>query len=209
MRSAPLALVMSLLLATTVCSAAARPGRARLGGFFDPLDSALDFWSPFSRAINKQWSTGLRPTQGSTPEITETETAYYITLDTAGFTKEELDIHVVGHEISIEGNHKCDKPGLCIARHFAKRYTIFGDINLDGISSRRTSDGVLQLAVPKIGRRSIRVSVADEPEQPASNPELAAAAGVGGVGGDTGAGPVSRGTAPDQKMEEVTVEIVN
>lgn len=65
----------------------------------DPFNS-LDFWSPFSRAINKQWNTGLRPSQPSTPEITETDTAYYITLDTAGYTKEELDIHVVGREVS-------------------------------------------------------------------------------------------------------------
>ncbi len=72
--------------------------RPRFGTFVDPF-SALDFWSPFSKAADLHWSSGLRASHVGTPEITETETGFYITIDTAGYTKDELDIHVLGKEV--------------------------------------------------------------------------------------------------------------
>ncbi len=92
-------------------------------------------------------------------------------------------VHFLTPQILVEGNHKCAKPGLCIARQFSKRYTIASDVNLDAITSRRTHDGVLQLAIPRANRRYIKVPVAED-AAPAALPDAAA-----------------------PKMEEVTVEV--
>lgn len=100
----------------------------------------------------------------------------------------------------MEGHHKCVQAGLCINRQFSKRYTIYADINVDAITSRRTTDGVLQLAIPKAGRRSIHVAVAEESQS--ALPEPAAAASQSVPQAD------SAGAAPEQKLEEVTIEVV-
>ncbi len=67
----------------------------------DPFaDMGLDFWSPFSQLMDRHWSsTALQPHHRSTPEITEAPTAFYITVDTAGYTRDELDVHVHGNEV--------------------------------------------------------------------------------------------------------------
>ena len=86
----------------------------------------------------------------------------------------------------INGSHKCEKAGLCIARQFTKRYSIVADVDLDNITSRRTTDGVLQLAIPKKGKRSIHIPVGEEPSVTPSLPESA---------------------QPVERLEEVTVEV--
>ena len=73
-------------------------------------------------------------------------------------------------------------------RQFSKRYSINADVNLDAITSRRTPDGVLQIALPKAGKRNIHVAVAEGPALPAAS-----------------AAPSLEG--PKAAMEEVTVEV--
>eukprot|EP00047_Mylnosiga_fluctuans_P003798 m.231023 g.231023 ORF g.231023 m.231023 type:complete len:203 (-) comp12152_c0_seq1:113-721(-) len=168
-------------------------GRFSLIDPFAPFDT-LDHWLPFSRSATNFWNSALRPQHQSTPEITESDTSFYITIDTAGYTTEELKIHALGNEILIEGDHKCEQPGLCIARHFTKRYTVGRNVNIDAITTRRTPDGVLQLALPKADRRWIQVPVAEEP---AALPEAATRAPDS---------PAQSATATTP-LDEVTVEV--
>ena len=110
----------ALLLAIVLMVLAASPIHAALGdavaasprgsglrthpfmrSFLDPFE--IDFWSPFAKAVDQHWSSGLKPHHHSTPEITETETYFYITVDTAGYTKEELDVHVLGDQVRRAG----------------------------------------------------------------------------------------------------------
>ena len=146
-----LLLVFAMVSAfATECQAGALQGSKatnRFPTFVDPFP--FDFWSPFAKAADHHWSTGLRARHSGTPEvwyarshlfvqvqvnlflcpdcrgvahlmlqITETETSFYITVDTAGFTKDELDIHVLGNEVCQLGSFVSSV--MCADQHFGK-----------------------------------------------------------------------------------------
>lgn len=171
----------------------------------------MDTWSPFSSALDRHWkaTTGLAPQQKSTPEITETDAAFYVTIDTAGFTADELTIKVVGRELIVRGHHACVRPGrLCIHRDLAKSYSLLADVDLNRITSRRTHDGVLQIAVPKSGPRDILIETAvehnDEPRAAALEADSTMAAME-----DMAAAAHGQPPAPKVVDEDVTIETID
>lgn len=96
----------------------------------------------------KSCRSGLLPQHTSTPEITETDDTFYITVDTAGYSPAEMSIKVVGNppELRIAGLHECSTTGLCLRRQFNKNYILRADVDVNKITSRRSPDGVLQVS---------------------------------------------------------------
>lgn len=188
--------VAGCLVFTPAAAAAAATSRSP-GVPWDPMSTALgfqaaDFLIPLDRVTEKfrsvmrgsiaDQSNTARWRPASTDQIQETDEAWLIMLDTAGFSTEELRIHANRNELRVHAEHKCTDPTLCVKRRFQREYDLSAtSLDLDHVSSRRTSDGVLEIRLPKTKDRRIEIVVEDiqvpppaedpvsEPKDPRSN----------------------------------------
>ncbi|XP_066991245.1 protein lethal(2)essential for life [Anabrus simplex] len=74
---------------------------------------------------------------------------FKVNLDVQQFRPDELNVKVVDDVIVVEGKHeeRKDDHGY-IARQFQRLYKLRDDIDLDGVSSALSSDGILTITAP-------------------------------------------------------------
>jgi len=73
-----------------------------------------------------------------------------VSLDVKEYKPEEITVKNVENVITVEGKHeeKQDEHGY-ISRHFVRRYVLPKDVDIDHCKVSLSSDGVLNLHVPK------------------------------------------------------------
>jgi len=74
-----------------------------------------------------------------------------ISLDTTGYTPEELAVKVEGGELVVRGSHeeKTQTGQVAVARQFSRRYTLPAEAKLAAVQSNLSQDGVMVITVPK------------------------------------------------------------
>jgi len=149
----------------------------QVADFLIPLDRVTEKFQSALRGLPAEQVNTVRYGPAGADQIRETDEAWLITLDTAGFSTEELAIHVKRNELRVHGEHKCADSTLCVKRRFHREYDLSAiALDLDQLSSRRTTDGVLEVRLPKAKDRRIDIVVEDVPvalpaEDPGSEPK--------------------------------------
>lgn len=96
---------------------------------------------------------------------------FHVDLDVQQFSPEEISVKVVDRSVIVEGKHeeKQDEHGW-ISRQFCRRYMIPEQCDIDQVSSKLSSDGVLSITVPrkqKLGVEGERVINIEHTGRPA------------------------------------------
>lgn len=126
--------------------------RSRAAGW-DPIRE-LD---ELAERVNSLWETGLTgDLQRWAPlaDVEEQEDAYSIELDLPGVKREDVDVQLNDHQLTVSGEIKeKERTGILHRRtrrvgQFHYAVTLPGDVDPDNVSAR-LHDGVLTVRVPK------------------------------------------------------------
>ncbi|XGW12980.1 hypothetical protein V3C99_013547 [Haemonchus contortus] len=74
---------------------------------------------------------------------------FAITLDVSHFRPEELNVHLDGRELIVEGKHSRRDGASSMEKSFVRKWTIPSDVSLDAIHSRLSAKGHLSVEAPK------------------------------------------------------------
>ncbi|CAG0891613.1 unnamed protein product [Cyprideis torosa] len=76
---------------------------------------------------------------------------FEVALDVTGFEPNELKVRVQDRVVTIEGKHeeKEDEHGF-ISRQFCRRYVVPEGVQVENVTSRISSDGILTVSAPKL-----------------------------------------------------------
>jgi HSP20 family protein len=128
-----------------------------------PTDPFTAMQKEFNQMFNSLWANSspfnVFPTTTTAflPPINvwETEESYYVEAELPGFTMEELDVTVLGDEVTIKGERKAQTPeGAAYLRRerragsFCRSWTFPAEINSEGVQAT-LKDGVLLVTLPK------------------------------------------------------------
>ncbi|XP_018321194.1 protein lethal(2)essential for life-like [Agrilus planipennis] len=134
-----------------------RPSRLLDQHFGVELDPE-DLLAPMtlSRPVKNLISGYLRPWRtlaadkdlGSTVKFDKDK--YEVSLDVQQFKPDEIKVTAGQNSITIEGNHEeKEENGGTVSRHFVRRYVLPRGLELEKVESKMSSDGVLQITVPR------------------------------------------------------------
>ena len=97
----------------------------------------------------------LEPISSSAPyEVTETDSAYLLSIDAPGMKREDVNIEVTGNTLHISGERRQDyrNDGKKVSgrsyRQFSRSFTLPDSVESSRIEAN-FEDGVLQIAIPK------------------------------------------------------------
>jgi len=118
----------------------------------------------------RPWGELLRQGQGGTSTVKADKDQFQVVLDVQQFAPEEINVKVVDKTVVVEGKHeeKRDEHGF-VSRQFSRRYIIPEQCDIDQVSSKLSSDGVLSIVVPRKnkpeanGERSITIEHTGKP----------------------------------------------
>ncbi|KAG8039170.1 hypothetical protein G9C98_003477 [Cotesia typhae] len=98
----------------------------------------------------RPWSELLRRGHGGASTVKADKDSFHVSLDVQQFAPEEINVKVVDRSVVVEGKHeeKQDEHGF-ISRQFTRRYLIPEQCDIDHVSSKLSSDGVLSITVPR------------------------------------------------------------
>lgn len=81
----------------------------------------------------------------------------------------ELNVNVTDQQVVVTGVHTCSHKSMCITRSLNRKWDLsLAEISLDGVTAEQTSDGVLQITLPKVAPlyRGIPITSVSENAQP-------------------------------------------
>ncbi|XP_076236787.1 protein lethal(2)essential for life-like [Calliopsis andreniformis] len=101
-------------------------------------------------AYYRPWSELLRKGEGGSSTVKADKDKFHVDLDVQQFSPEEINVKVVDRFVIVEGKHeeKQDEHGW-ISRQFSRRYMIPEQCDIDEVTSKLSSDGVLSITVPR------------------------------------------------------------
>ncbi|XP_034938258.1 protein lethal(2)essential for life-like [Chelonus insularis] len=126
----------------------------------------------------RPWAELIRKNQGGASTVKADKNQFQVSLDVQQFAPEEINVKVVDRSVVIEGKHeeKQDEHGF-ISRQFTRRYLIPEQCDIDQVSSKLSSDGVLTIIVPRKdqpkieGERKINIEHTGKPAIRDAEPE--------------------------------------
>ncbi|CAH1104470.1 unnamed protein product [Psylliodes chrysocephalus] len=88
------------------------------------------------------------------------ENKFHANFDVQHFKPEEITVKVSGGVISVEAKHeeKQDEHGQ-VYRHFVRKYKLPKNCDLDRLETKLSSDGVLSISAPVIGKKTDERSI--------------------------------------------------
>ncbi|XP_057318504.1 protein lethal(2)essential for life-like [Microplitis mediator] len=127
---------------------------------------------------NRPWGELLRKGQGGASTVKADKDSFHVSLDVQQFSPEEINVKVIDRSVVVEGKHeeKQDEHGF-ISRQFTRRYLIPEQCDIDQVTSKLSSDGVLSIVVPRKdqpkieGERKINIEHTGKPAIRESAPE--------------------------------------
>ncbi|KAK2587082.1 hypothetical protein KPH14_002853 [Odynerus spinipes] len=102
--------------------------------------------SPYCRP----WGQLLRKNEDGSSTVKADKDKFQVVLDVLHFAPEEINVKVVDRFVVVEGKHeeKQDEHGW-ISRQFSRKYIIPEQCDIDQVTSKLSSDGVLTISVPR------------------------------------------------------------
>ena len=84
-------------------------------------------------------------------KIKDDDKAFEITMDTSQYRPDELNVNVIGNNLSVEAKHteQSEDGRNFVSKQFARRYTLPNDCKAELVSSNLSADGVLVISAPK------------------------------------------------------------
>jgi HSP20 family protein len=112
-----------------------------------PVARSNAVWSrSFDRLFDELFA---EPSRGPAIDVAESDTAFTFTLDVPGFTKDEVQIDVVGRQLTL----KAEAQGERQRRGFSRSFTL--PVELDSAAAQaKLENGVLTLTLPKAAPRT-------------------------------------------------------
>lgn len=126
--------------------------------FWDPFDILSDFQDEMNRAFGRTLTRRDGWTKAFSPDIDIREEAdrFILNADLPGMRKEDLDISILGNQLTLKGERKYEKEVKEKDYHYSERsYGTFSrsfqlPAEVDAGKVRATyQDGVLELVLPK------------------------------------------------------------
>nr|XP_003701666.1 PREDICTED: protein lethal(2)essential for life-like [Megachile rotundata] len=105
----------------------------------------------YSMAYYRPWGGEmLRRENGGASTVKADKDKFRVDLDVQQFSPDEINVKVVDHFVIVEGKHeeKQDAHGW-ISRQFTRKYMIPEQCDIDLVSSKLSSDGILSIIVPR------------------------------------------------------------
>ena len=101
-------------------------------------------------AYHRPWSELLRKGESGASTVNTDKDKFRVDLDVQQFAPEEINVKVVDRFVLVEGKHdeKQDEHGW-ISRQFGRKYMIPEQCDIDQVTSKLSSDGVLTILVPR------------------------------------------------------------
>ncbi|XP_076620281.1 protein lethal(2)essential for life [Colletes latitarsis] len=98
----------------------------------------------------RPWADWLRTSEAGASTVQADKDKFQVVLDVQQFEPEEIDVKVVDNFVVVTANHeeKRDEHGW-ISRKFVRKYTIPEQCDIDQVSSKLSSDGVLTIIAPR------------------------------------------------------------
>merc|ERR1711983_10529 len=84
-------------------------------------------------------------------KVKDDDKAFEITMDTSQYRPDELNVNVIGNNLSVEAKHteQSEDGRNFVSKQFARRYTLPNDCKAELVSSNLSADGVLVISAPK------------------------------------------------------------
>ncbi|XP_054000695.1 protein lethal(2)essential for life-like [Hylaeus anthracinus] len=101
-------------------------------------------------AYSRPWSELLRKGEGGASTVKDDKDKFRVDLDVQHFGPDEINVKVADHCVTVEGRHeeKADDHGW-VARQFSRRYIVPEQCDIEQVSAKLSSDGVLSIIVPR------------------------------------------------------------
>ncbi|XP_012270088.1 protein lethal(2)essential for life-like [Orussus abietinus] len=120
--------------------------------FITPRELAL-YLHPRDRlpaTYHRPWAELLREGEGGASTVQADKDKFHVALDVQQFKPEEINVKVVDKCVIIEGKHeeKKDEHGW-ISRQFVRRYLVPEQCDIEQVSSKLSSDGILTITAPR------------------------------------------------------------
>lgn len=140
------------------------PERTRGTWAADPWDPFAEFnrmWDRMGRLFEQSIGTGQEVPDGGWMPVAETEEtsdAYVVRAELPGMKREDVDIELRGHELSVSGETREEERGNVLRRHtgrFSYRTTVPSDADAENIKAEM-ADGVLTVRLPKSAKAQAR-----------------------------------------------------
>lgn len=114
--------------------------------------SRLELYLPSRKAtsyLNRPWAELLRNERGSST-VQADKDKFQVVLDVQQFEPSEIDVKVVDKFVVVTAKHeeKRDEHGW-VSRQFTRKYLIPEQCDLDQVTSKLSSDGVLTISAPR------------------------------------------------------------
>lgn len=115
---------------------------------YDFLSRKTDLKSPMK--YYRPWAEFLRKNEGGASIVVADKDKFRVNLDVQEFKPDEISVKVVNRFVIVEASHeeKEDEHGW-ISRRFMRKYIIPEQCDIDQVSSKLSSDGVLSIIVPR------------------------------------------------------------
>ncbi|KAL6722638.1 hypothetical protein Aduo_017745 [Ancylostoma duodenale] len=89
-------------------------------------------------------------------EVVNDEKKFGVELDVSHFKPEELQVHLEGRDLTIEGKHEEKSEHGFIKRSFIRKWALPEDCDLDAVHTQLTDMGHLCIEAPKTGQHTHR-----------------------------------------------------
>ena len=127
-------------------------------GAFEPFfgkSTFDDFFSPvLTRFAGHDGAEAATATWSPAADIAQTEDSYSLTVDLPGLSREDIDVTVEDHVLTLSGERRIEREGQSMDRiervhgRFARRFHLPTDIDASAVSAE-FENGVLSIVIPK------------------------------------------------------------
>ncbi|KJH45535.1 Hsp20/alpha crystallin family protein [Dictyocaulus viviparus] len=91
-----------------------------------------------------------------THEMVNNDKKFAVSLDVSQFRPEELNVHLEGRELTVEGKQEHKSEHSFINRSFVRKWTLPENVDLEALHTQLNDKGHLSVEAPKIGSSESR-----------------------------------------------------
>ena len=134
-------------------------------GAFEPLFGKAmlnDFFTPvLTRFAGHDGAEATAVTWSPAADLTKTEDAYALTVDLPGLTRNDIELTVEDHTLTLSGERHIELEGVSVDRaervhgHFARRFHLPADVDASAVTAE-FENGVLNIVIPKVEEAKAR-----------------------------------------------------
>ncbi|CAJ0596994.1 unnamed protein product [Cylicocyclus nassatus] len=127
-----------------------------------------EYMRDFDRMMYPYWREAdhsVLHVANETQQLVDDDKKFAVSLDVSQFRPEELNVHLDGRELTVEGKQEHKGDNSFIHRSFVRKWTLPENVNLEAIRTELSDKGHLSVEAPKTGaeissRRNIPIMAA-------------------------------------------------